>query len=194
VDSIRCIIESAINGFDTNIAREWVAFVFVIVGGTVGLRSYLSSQRQRKLENSFRMIDLFYKTIDSKVISQWHEIFISSSELAGAPYGHFMDSENATRPLSDLFSEGPPDNGAIVRIAQQFNLISHEIMDGTVNTRIVYFEFGQLMETVHEWLMAVDKEHKGSSFMKSYFSDFDRMFKKNKSNFSKCPKKMSYVE
>ena len=91
----------------------------------IALKTYVGNQEQRKLENSLRLIELFQKSIQPGDIEEWKKIFRGSSEeLTGVRHGHFLDSQNRECSFADLFSEGPPDNGATERIAEQFNLIN----------------------------------------------------------------------
>ena len=169
--------------------REWIQFLFVLVGGMIALQTYVANQRQRRLENSLRLIDLFQKSIQSGDIEEWREIFLGSSEPTGVKHGHFLDSQNQERPFADLFYEGAPDNGAIARIAEQFDLISHEVLNKTVNLRLIYFHLGQLMDTTYYWLQMIQNQSNSLPFISQHFPYFDKMYRKNQKKFKNWSRK-----
>jgi hypothetical protein len=139
--------------------RNWLVFILAIVGGFVSVRTYLGSQKQRRLENSFRLVDMFRESLRPGDMEAWTDIFHGTSEPAGAEQGYLVtvvDGNRVIRPLSDLFSEGAPDNGAIQRMAELFELISSEAINETVDTRLIYFQLGQLMDTTYSWLKAIN--------------------------------------
>lgn len=169
--------------------REWVQFLLVLIGGTITLRTYVGNQKQRRLENSLRLIDLFQKSLQPGDVEKWKKIFLCSSEPTGVKPGYFLDDQNQERPFADLFSEGAADDGAIARIAEQFELISYEVLDKTVNLRLIYFNLGQLMDTTYNWLQMVENPLTSSSFISEYFPYFDKMYTKNQENFKNWSRK-----
>lgn len=169
--------------------REWVQFLFLLIGGTITIRTYVGNQRQRRLENSLRLIDLFQKSLQPGDIDEWRRIFLGSSEPTGVRHGHFLDSQNQERPFADLFSEGASDNGAIERIAEQFDLIGYEVLNKTVNLRLIYFHLGQLMDTTYDWLQMIENPSNSSSFISEYFPYFDKMYRRNREKFKNWSRK-----
>jgi len=169
--------------------REWVQFISLLIGGTITIQTYRGNQRQRRLENSLRLIKLFQKSLQQGDIEEWRKIFLGSSEPTGVRPGHFLDSQNQERPFTDLFSEGASDNGAIERIAEQFELISYEVLDKTLDLRLLYFHLGQLMDTTYEWLQMVENPLNSSSFISEYFPYFDKMYRKNQEKFKNWSRK-----
>lgn len=162
--------------------RGWSALILGTFGGVISLRTYLSNQKQRRLENSFRLISMFWESLHEKDMNFWEHIFHATSEPAGAKKGFLIDFTNGQRverPLSDLFSEGPPDNGAIGRMAALFDIISDELLSGKLETRLIYFQLGQLMVTIYSWLLEIDNPYKDGTFLEKQYPSFDRLFKEN---------------
>ncbi len=182
--------------FDLKDMREWISFILLVIGGSIALRTFILNQRQRKLENSFRLIELFNRSLRDDDLSNWHKIFITSSELAGAKYGHFLDEKKNQRPFADLFSEGNyHDQGAIERICELFNLVGYEYLRGTIDLRVIYFEFGQLLHTVHDWVSSIETGGQTSVFLSSRYPYFHQMFQKNIKVFPKLPfRTISHIE
>jgi len=176
--------------------RAWVTFAFLIIGGSIALRTFLINQRQRKLDNSFRMIDLINRSLSQDDISNWQKVFFASSESAGAKHGHFLDEKGNQRPFSDMFSEGNYfDQGAIERFCELFNLVGYEYKKRTIDLRIIYFEFGQYMDTVYGWVTSIDSEVKHSDFVKVHYPSFSQMYQKNLKLFQSLPHKtIAHIE
>ena len=161
--------------------RNWFTLALAVIGGFITIRTFISNQRQRRLENIFRLITVFKESLHEEDIQAWQNIFHACSEPAGAKEGflvEYIDCQRLQRPLSALFSEGPPDNGAIERMAELFDLISSEAVKETIELRIVYFQLGQLMDTIHSWLRKIDNPYGKESFLEKNYPYFDILYKK----------------
>lgn len=162
--------------------RNWLTLILAVAGGFTTIKTYLGNQKQRRLENSFRLITMFNESLHEGDLEAWIEMFHATSEPAGAEDGHFVYSAvvgfSEQRPLSNLFSEGPPDNGAVERMAELFELISFEAINNTIEFRIVYFQLGQLMNTVYCWLTKIDNPHGQGTFVEEHYPNFTRLYKK----------------
>ncbi|MBF4800373.1 hypothetical protein [Aeromonas hydrophila] len=132
--------------------RNWLMFGLGVIGGVMALLTYSRGQNQRRLENSFRMIQLFRDTITAQDFEQWVKLFNASSESSGAKVGHFVSEDGLQTPFSVLYAEGAPDDGAIDRIAQVLDLVSEHALLYTFDLRIFYHEYGQLMDKIYRWL------------------------------------------
>jgi hypothetical protein len=82
--------------------RNWISFVFLIIGGGIAIRSFVISQHQRKLENSFKLIQLCNDSLSHDDLMSWVSINYASSEKAGAQKGFFVDNK-VQIPFSELF-------------------------------------------------------------------------------------------
>lgn len=170
--------------------REWIKFFLIIVGSSIALRTYMVSQRQKRLENSLRLIDIFFDNLEQNDLVEWKRIFVNSSEPSGAKNGHFFSNDNQELLFCSLFSEGPDDNGEANRIVEQIDLICYEALKGTIDVRFMYSRIGQLMNTTHSWLGSGE-----SSFISEHYPSFSRIMKKYKKGFGKWPTKTySYCE
>jgi hypothetical protein len=161
--------------------RNWTAFILTVVGGCIAIQTYLGNQKQRRLENSFQLMAMFREYLHEGDIEAWKNIFHATSEPAGAKKGFLVqviDGKSLQRPLSDLFSEGPPDNGAVERMAEFFDLISNEALNKTIEIRLLYFQLGQLMDTIHSWITIIDGPYGEGTLLEAQYPDFDRLYKK----------------
>ena len=49
--------------------REWVTLVLVVGGIFIAWRTYLASLRQQRLENSFKMLEMFERNLGPGIIA-----------------------------------------------------------------------------------------------------------------------------
>ncbi len=174
--------------------RSWIQFLFVVVGGLVGMAAFVQNMRQRALENALKMAKWFDDSIDKEDISSWAFLFHNASEPAGAPRGFYLN-DDGPRPLSDYFSEGSPDSGAVGRIADCLNVICYEIVEGSVDPKFIWFEFGQLLMTIHAWVGAIEASSGNGSLLENSYPSFDRAFKKYEKKFNRWPSRTyAYLE
>ena len=152
---------------------DLIRTIVITIGVTVGVVTYRAGQRQRKLENSLKLLDLFKDNLEKSDIGNWKKIFQASSESTGAKSAHFHSSHKQQIPLSSLFSEGPDDHGATARITEQIDLVCYEVLKGNIELRIVFSNIGQLMNVIHRW-------YKNEAFFKDNFPYFNKVMK-NKS-------------
>ena len=164
-----------IEGLDITELRGWLTLVVGMVAGAIALLTYFRGQNQRRLENSFRMIQLFRDSVADEDFQQWIKMFHAASEPAGAKKGYFVSDDGAQVPFAALYIEGPPDNGAIDRISQVLDLVAEQALKRTLDLRIFYHEYGQLMDTIHHWLSA-DAGSDGKTLAKDLYPSFDLLY------------------
>ena len=154
---------------------DLIRTIFIVIGVTVALITFRAGQRQRKLENSLKLLDLFKDNLEKDDIKNWKNIFQASSEPSGAWEGSFLSEGKYQTPLNSLFSEGPEDHGSTARITQQIDLICFEILQNTIELRIIYSNIGQLMTVIYRWY---EKE----AFLKDNYPYFVKVMKKRTLN------------
>lgn len=170
--------------------REWIKFFVLIIGGCLALRTYIVSQRQKRLDNSLKLLEIFFDNLEENDLIEWKRIFMGSSEPSGAKQGYFHSSYNQQIPFDSLFSEGPDDKGAINRIVQQLDLIAYDALKGTIDTRFIYSRLGQLMNTTYRWFGDGEK-----SIIAVHYPHFNKLMKKCDNKFKGWPTKVySYCE
>lgn len=166
--------------------RGWLQLLVFIVGGGIALRTYIVSQRQLRLENSLKLLDIFFYNLEKDDIDEWKDVFRGAYS---AEPGYFYSKSGIQIPLKDLFAEGPADNGATDRIVQQIDLISYQALKGTVDVQFVYSQLGQLIDHTHRWY------GENSSFIENHYPHFYKLHRKYRKQFKKWPKKVfTYIE
>lgn len=137
--------------FSAKDIREWVQFLFLILGGVLAYQTFNQNMRQRRVENALKFIALFREGLHENDLDDWHDLFHSATELAGAKPDQFIDAEGKAQSIGDYFKEGAPTS-AIARIAQSLDIVCHQVMTKSADAQTVYYELGQLLKTMHYWL------------------------------------------
>ena len=163
--------------------REWIQLIFVVVGGVIALIAYFQNLRQRRVENALKFIALFRDGLKDRDLEHWEQLFRSSSELAGAKHGQYLKEWEQKSSIGDYFSEGAPDSHAIARMARALDVVCHQVVTKTADARTVYYELGQLLDTMQDWLSGVKGPEEGKSLLEShpsikqFYIDFEPMKK-----------------
>jgi hypothetical protein len=166
--------------------RNWISFLFLIVGGIIALRTFITTQNQRRLENSFRLTELINNTLTNEDYLGWHMINIASNESSGARIGHFVEKGNQI-PFSKLFSGGEfLAQNSIHKFCELFDLVGYEYLKKTIDIRLIYFEHGQYLKSVQYWISSVDRN---SNYFKAHYPYYFKMYERCKSKLSKLPHK-----
>ena len=173
--------------------RNWIQFAAVLVGGAAGLIAFFQNMKQRRIENAMKMTKWFHESITKEELESWEILFRASSELSGAKPGSYIENGNA-QSLSNYFSEGSPDSGAVGRIADCLEVICHELSEKTVDPRFIWFELGQLLKTTHSWLGSIEGST-GKTLLEASYPSFNKAFKKYNIKFNKWPSRTyAYIE
>jgi hypothetical protein len=174
--------------------RNWIQFSVLLVGGVIGLFAFFQNMKQRKIENAIKLTNWFHESISKDELKSWEHLFKATSEPAGAKYGHYA-TVDGQRPLSDFFSEGSEDNGAVGRISDCLEVICYELCSKTVDARFVWFELGQLLTTIHGWIGSIEGHSENKSLLEESFPSFNKAFIKYEKKFNKWPSRTyAYIE
>ncbi|CAM4433073.1 hypothetical protein F901_00191 [Acinetobacter dispersus] len=173
--------------------RNWIQLFAVLIGGIIGFIAFFQNMKQRRIENAMKMTKWFHESISMEELESWETLFRASSELSGAKLGSYMEKGEA-RSLSEYFSEGSPDAGAVGRIADCLEVICHELSEKTVDPRFIWFELGQLLKTIHVWLNSIENSS-GKNLLETSYPSFYKAFKKYNIKFDKWPSRTyAYIE
>ena len=170
-------------------------FAVLTVGDILGLIASLQNSRQWRLENALRLVSLFHENFDSEDMAHWESLFIATSDPAGAQTGYYMAANHTLQPLSDYFEEGSSDNHTVARMAGNLEVICYEILRTTVDVRMVWYDLGQILKTMHDWLGQISGRTEGSSILSESFPSIDRVWQKHSRSFERWPRRIqTYLE
>lgn len=174
--------------------REWIQLIFVVVGGVLALVAYFQNLKQRRVENALKFIALFREGLREGDLAHWENLFRSATELAGARQGQYIDQEGNASSLADYFREGAPDAHAIARLARALDVVCHQIVSKTADARTVYYELGQLLDTMQDWLSGVKSSDPGKTLLDAHPS-LKLFFKKFEPIRNQWPSRVyAYIE
>ena len=94
------------------IIRNWGLFLFALIGVSLTFYTFVSNLKQRKLENTFKLIDFMRKHITEEHISKIVALFHANNPLAGHP-DKFVHENGQEEPVIYMFSEGGCGNGDV---------------------------------------------------------------------------------
>lgn len=175
--------------------REWMQFALLVVGSSLALVAFFQNLRQRRVENALKMVALFNDSLREDDLEHWENLFRDTSDSAGAKTGHYVGHGGQLQPLSDFFSEGSRDGHAVSRIAENLEIVCHEICSKSVEPRIVWFELGQLLRSVHDWLAQVPGHESGKSLLDESFPSIRKTFRRHEKRFRIWPMRTyAYLE
>ncbi len=186
--------------------REGVKDLVIIFGVIIALVNYLSQDSQRKIDNSLKILETFWNNISAEDLETWKDICIRNWEASGAELGFFIvynqKNESQQIPLSYLFIIEGYDPiiddkykgedwklGVVKHMAEQFNIIGYQILNGKVYFNVIYFQLDQLMDTIYNWILMIDNEEHKRFVTKTWFSYFIEMYQIKSKAIEKLPKK-----
>ncbi len=154
--------------------------IVITVGVTIAVFTFWANSRQRALENSIRLVDMFFKSVSENDLRWFRYAFKGTAEHANVPPNQVrlplslngiiveedLSDENSDSrsdrvyPISDLFSEGPPDQGAISRICNIVEIIAYETNRKAADSRYIYYRIGQIIDFCAELVIVADLDRK----------------------------------
>lgn len=93
--------------------RIWLLFLFGIIGGVITIRSFSLNNEQRRIDNTFKVLDFLRRNISKEQINAFITLFQANNPL-GVPYDEFHFRNGKTEKVSDMFSEGGCGNGIYI--------------------------------------------------------------------------------
>ncbi len=132
--------------------------------------------KQRRLENTLRLLDFLRQGINNDQIATFIKLFNANSELAGASYNEFKFADGDSDTIETMFSEGGCGNGDIYNIIATLNAIAP--MLGTTKEQIIWYEYGQIMDKIYSWTKYLEENTDQKDHV-SFYSSFNLYMKKN---------------
>ena len=136
--------------------RNWLLFLIGTTGAYITISTFISNTKQRRLDNTFKMLDYLRKHITQPQINTFIELFHANNPLGvGGNEFHFKDGRKDI--IETMFSEGGCGNGDIHNMIEVFNLISKHLKRKYLNEELIWYEYGQIMEKCYEWTKYLDE-------------------------------------
>ena len=127
--------------------RIWLLFLFGIIGGVITIRSFSLNNEQRRIDNTFKVLDFLRRNISKEQINAFITLFQANNPL-GVPYDEFRLKNGKTEKVSDMFSEGGCGNGDIHNMIELFELIAPLLIKKQINENLIWYEYGDRKSVV----------------------------------------------
>lgn len=136
--------------------RNWFLLILAIIGGVITIKTYRSSVRQHKLENTYKTIDFLRRHITDRQIETYVTLFHANNPL-GFPENEFHFKDGRIDTIETMFAEGGSGKGDIHNMVEVFNLVSKKLNKGILNEDLIWYEYGDIMLTCYKWTKYLDK-------------------------------------
>ena len=130
--------------------RNWILLLIASIGATITLKTYVSSTRQRKLDNTFKTLDYLRKHITTAQVEKFIELYHANNPL-GFPENEFHLKDGRVDYIETMFSEGGCGSGDIHNMIEVFNLIAKSLRKSLLDEDLIWYEYGQIMLTCYRW-------------------------------------------
>lgn len=181
---------------DIEIIRNWILLVLATIGAFITIRSFISSIKQRKIDNTYKTIDFLRSHIQPEQIKTFITLFHANNELSRVKFNEFKFDDGRFDTIENMFSEGGCGNGDIHNMIELFNLISPTLEK--LEKEIVWYEYGQIMNKLYQWTDYLEKSDLKSNPKKDnrqFYSQFNKFMKRNWNDMLvKSTKYHTYIE
>jgi hypothetical protein len=167
--------------------REWFPFALIIVGVLLALFApFLKPGKQRR-NKTMKLLASFRASLHEHDIDHWKEIYHGTRKAASAPAGHFISRVGKPVPLVSMWTAGSDEHTAIQRMAESLETVCVEMLAHTVDIKMIWYEIGQLMEAMHDWLEDIPGVQQDLTFLEEQYPSLKQVFEKYGKRFNKWP-------
>ncbi|HET8859411.1 hypothetical protein [Marivirga sp.] len=170
-------MENLLSQIDFTELRNWIILILAIIGGTTTIKTYTSSTRQRKLDNTYKTLDYLRRHITDNQIQTFIKLFHANNPLA-VPENEFHFEDGTVQTIEHMFSEGGCGNGDLHNMIELFNLISKKLNKGLLNEDLIWYEYGQIMLSCYKWTKYLE-DNMEKLFIKPQFDMSDKEYKES---------------
>lgn len=167
--------------------KEWLPFAFIIVGAVLALIASLVPHGKQRRQKSLKLLATFRASLHEHDVDHWKEIFHGTREAASAPAGCFINRLGKPVPLESMWTAGSDDHTAIQRMAECLEKICAEMLTDSADSKMIWYEIGQLMETMHDWLEEIPGVQRDLTFLEEQYPSIKQVFDKFGHRFNKWP-------
>lgn len=146
--------------------KDLIIVVLGVIGFIMTLRTFQFNLQQRKIENTFKILDFMRKHIGDKQIESFIAAFHANNPLSGVTKNEFVYPDGKTEHLDNFFSEGGSGNGDIHNIIEIFNLIAINLDNNELKEELIWYEYGQIMIKCYQWTHYLETQGPGHNYYK----------------------------
>lgn len=167
--------------------KEWLPFAIIAVGVLLALIAPLLPHNKQRREKSMKLLAKFRASLHDHDLEHWKELYSGTRRAAAAPAGHFINLQGKVVPLDSMWTSGNDDHTAIQRMAECMEKLCAEMLTHTVDIKMVWYEIGQLMQAMYEWLGHIPGVQQDSTFLEEQYPALKQVFEKYDHLFNKWP-------
>jgi hypothetical protein len=130
--------------------RNWLLLLLGTIGAYLTIKTFSDNTRQRRLDNTFKILEYLRKHITQAQIETFIELFHANNPL-GAPENEFHLKDGRKDFIETMFSEGGCGNGDIHNMIEVFNLLAKSLNQKNLDEDLIWYEYGQIMLTCYRW-------------------------------------------
>jgi hypothetical protein len=130
--------------------RNWLLLLLGTIGAFLTIKTFIDNTRQRRLDNTFKILEYLRKHITDAQIDTFIELFHSNNPLS-VPANEFHLKDGRRDYIETMFSEGGCGNGDIHNMIEVFNLLAKLLNRSSLDENLIWYEYGQIMNTCYRW-------------------------------------------
>ena len=167
--------------------KEWLPFAFILLGLLLALIAFRNKSEKKHDQQSLALLQDFAASLHEHDLEHWKELQHGTRAAAAVPPGHFMNRLGKVVPLVSLWSAGSDEHTAIQRMAESLEKTSADMLAREVDLKLMWFEIGQLLETMHGWLQQIPGVEQDATFLDEQYPAIRQLFAKHAHRFNKWP-------
>ncbi len=130
--------------------RNWLVFSLGTIGAYITIKTYSINTQQRKLDNTFKILEYLRKHITREQIDTFIYLFHANNPT-GVPENEFHLKNGRKDYVERMFYEGGCGKGDIHNMIEVFNLIAKQLNKQKLDEDLIWYEYGQIMLTCYRW-------------------------------------------
>jgi hypothetical protein len=162
--------------------KDFIVITLGVIGFILALRTFRFNLQQRKIENTFKILDFMRKHIGEEQIDSFIAAFHANNPLSGVAEYEFVYPDGKKEHLDHFFSEGGSGNGDIHNIIEIFNLVAINLNKNELKEELIWYEYGQIMSKCYQWTHYLETKGPGHKYYAEVLerSESDTWFEKLK--------------
>lgn len=167
--------------------KEWLPFAIIAAGVVLALIAPLLPHNRQRREKTMELLAKFKASMHAHDLAHWKEIYLGTRKAVAVPAGHFIDQKGKVVPLETMWTAGNDDHTAIQRMAECMEKLCADMLEKPVDSKMVWYEIGQLMQAMQEWLASFPGVQRDLTFLEEQYPSIKQVFDKYSHRFEKWP-------
>ena len=167
--------------------REWLPFAIIALGVLLAMISPFMPHKREHHQKAMKKVSGFRSALQSHDIEHWKELYKGTGDKIDPPKGYFIDGEGKPTRLDSMWTAGGEDHTSIQRIAESLEKLCGDFPADSYEVKVVWYEIGQLLSSMHEWLQQIEGVQENSSFLEEQYPNIYKIYAKYQPKFKRWP-------